>query len=202
MWVMWALADKQNKTEQNSRGGRWPPISIGGDKEMSICERHRKALQVPVGNPLSVGWGVVLFRAGGVTKVPLALWSGILWLWDGDFTSPSDFHSFLPTPSLCPSNPFPSALLVKCSFPHWDFHVVVKECVVCLIARLVSCYGIFETPRLFLYDCQKYWTRPKKCVLSSCKMSEGLFDILQKNVLCWGFKYSLTNPWKRLEAQG
>ena len=68
MWVMWALADKQNKTEQNSRGGRWPPISIGGGKEMSICECHRKALQVPVSNPLSVGWGVVLFRVGGWQK--------------------------------------------------------------------------------------------------------------------------------------
>lgn len=175
---------------------------MGGDKQMSLCERLGKALQVPVGNPISVGWGVVLFRVGGVTKEPPALWPGILWLWDGDFTSPSDFHSFLPTPSLCSSNPFPSALRVKCSFPHGDFHVVVKECVACLIAGLVSCYGIFKTPRLFLYDCQKYWTRPKKCVLSSCKMSEGLFDILQKNVLCWGFKYTLTDPRKRLEAQG
>lgn len=26
-----------------------------GDKEMSICERQGKALQAPVGNPLSVG---------------------------------------------------------------------------------------------------------------------------------------------------
>lgn len=111
------------------------PIPAVGDKERNICAEHRKAFKVTADNlPSSVrncvvyvwGCGEVGFRTG----IP-----DTLELCDRDVTSLHISVDSCPHP-ICFPHLFPSASPVKCLFPHCDFHVVVKECVVYLIAVL------------------------------------------------------------------
>ena len=183
------------------------PNSTVVDKEMNICAHHRR-LFPPLWIIHQVVWRVGWFRFGGVAKLALGQWHHTSGNLGAEISPPiSYFHWFLSTPNLCFPNPFPPALHVRCLFPGCDFHVVVKECVVYLIALCISCYGICETLR-FLYNCRnKYWARPKKCVVFILigfvfvQNEQGTL-MSSRTMLSWSFKYTLTNPQKGLDIHG